>query len=470
MFLNTSTPPAKDKDEFISEKQITSANVEKNIIQCVQQSEEIGDEESVIETDNELNEAILTSSKTPHLKRLRRSIQSTNKRKKSFNDHYLNVKDEKNMSHASSPKTSQDITINNHSLARSFDDKLFSVNSPSVFSDASLHSPVTFVESSPILAKPATPKTQSSDTASSIMLTPLVLPPSYDEVIESCEKFEIFEHEFQKPFYSNPEDLTNKKEIGHTVLSIQGNKLTDCEEFQSVLIGDLKSLSDWRRKQLLNVRGPAVLNRYRNTQQIREYFATEKRIVITPQISAPSKHDSKLWLKAREIINNKYKDQQHTIRDEDDSPIKVRRQKVTMMFNDDEANGINDFDEDIDCSGRSLSLTPLTPVNCEIKDNKTAIDDKNCTPLSTKDFKINLTCKRRKHFSKSSKLSLMKKIKNISVKTIDSQLDCKLEEHKIKCIDSKNLIKSDLNQSLESSKYSHSGSTSLSSQCVSKFL
>lgn len=58
-----------------------------------------------------------------------------------------------------------------------------------------------------------------------VQLTPLNLPPSYDEVLASCVKLGIPEYEFQKPFYGNPDDITRVKEIGHIALHIPGNLL-----------------------------------------------------------------------------------------------------------------------------------------------------------------------------------------------------------------------------------------------------
>ncbi|XP_017480915.1 PREDICTED: DNA polymerase zeta catalytic subunit-like, partial [Rhagoletis zephyria] len=71
---------------------------------------------------------------------------------------------------------------------------------------------------SPLISEPA-----SSLSEHLVQLTPIHLPPTFDEVLASCVKLDIPEYEFQRPFYGNPDDITQLKEVGHIVLHIPGN-------------------------------------------------------------------------------------------------------------------------------------------------------------------------------------------------------------------------------------------------------
>ncbi|XP_011292459.1 DNA polymerase zeta catalytic subunit [Musca domestica] len=234
---------------------------------------------------------------------------------------------------------------------------------------------------------------------SEVILTPLDLPPTREEVLKGCEKLKLPEYEFQKPFYSNPDDVTKHKEIGFTILQINSNKLNDLEEFQSILGSDVKGLTLWRRQQLMRLGGPEMLTRYRNSQRVREYFANQTTVAIEPQMSAPSRQDAKLWLKARELLKLKgnlkeedAKEKMHNLAAEEDSPIKVRRQKVTMMLNAGGSDGDNDSDTSLNCSSMSLTLTPLTPGTPVVKEQSQINREinKSFTPVTTKLEKIPL--------------------------------------------------------------------------------
>lgn len=254
-----------------------------------------------------------------------------------------------------------------------------------------------------------------------VLLTPLDLPPTRDEVLKGSLKLKLPEYEFQQPFYSNPDDITKHKEIGFTVLQISSNKLNDVEEFQSILGNDVKGLAAWRRQQLARLGGPEMLTKYRNSQRIREYFATQKIISIEPQVNAPTRQDVKMWIKARELLKNKsglneetFDDREVTHQNQEDSPIKIRRQKVTMMLNNEGGDG--DSDSTLDCSSMSLSLTPLTPGTPATKD--TICEEsikKSFTPVTSKIERIpleRLNPLRRRHNRRVLKrVSLNQKLK-----------------------------------------------------------
>ncbi|XP_053962620.1 DNA polymerase zeta catalytic subunit isoform X2 [Anastrepha ludens] len=241
---------------------------------------------------------------------------------------------------------------------------------------------------------------KSEYTKHLVQLTPLNTPPSYDEVLASCEKLGIPEYEFQRPFYGNPNDITKLKEVGHIILHIPGNTLNDCNEFKSVLGDELRGLNEWRRRKLLAIGGPSALTTpsHRNSQRIREYFAEPRRVMMTPQMHPPTRQDAKLWLKARNLLSNGETSTQHRVNLEE-SPIKVRRQKISMILND--GTGEDD-EESILNSTNFITFTPPTPAANAEKSSKlrNVIKPENAT-------NEDLSMKSRK---RRSKLCLNKKL------------------------------------------------------------
>ncbi|KAH8372951.1 hypothetical protein KR009_008781 [Drosophila setifemur] len=323
--------------EHILEKKPECIDNPSKDVQFVESDDEVSDSETE-------SEPILTKlRKTPNLRRLRRSFRSEVLTKQ------LTPRAAGTPPSASqtTPQLSpQSIDSQTPELMRSFYEHSLIVNSPSVFSDT---------VDSPMMSVASTPPTPSSPKNQSFVIAPLELPPSYDEVLRGCQKLDIPKYEFQQPFYSNPADVSKVTEVGFLVLHIPGNKLNDCEPFQSIL-GNDRGLSALRRQQLIGIGGPAMLQRHRGEQRIREYFSSGERVVIEPAQSAPTRQEAKVWLKARELLRQR--DEQST-GEGIDSPIKIKRQKISMMLQadgGDGGSGDEDVGEALDCS---LSLTPL---------------------------------------------------------------------------------------------------------------
>uniref|UniRef100_A0A1B0A7J0 DNA polymerase zeta catalytic subunit n=1 Tax=Glossina pallidipes TaxID=7398 RepID=A0A1B0A7J0_GLOPL len=291
-----------------------------------------------------------------------------------------------------------------------------SMQSPSVFTQDS--SPVVSQNNCrpsimPLLALSNITKALLPISNDLVTITPVGSPPTREMVLAGCEKLHLPEHEFQQPFYGNPDDITKQKEVGYTVLRIPGNKLNDLKEFQSVLETDnIMGITAWRRNKLHEIGGLEMLNKHRTSLQIREYCADQKALTITPQLKAPTKHEVRLWLKAREFL--KGKEDIATVKLADiDSPIKIRRQKITMMFKADEGNASEDSDNSEDCPTHSLAMTPLTPLIDGKVANKTDDLGKIFTPV--------LTCIEDSESNSSKELKLKSLRKRLS-------LSCKLEE------------------------------------------
>ncbi|XP_020818110.1 DNA polymerase zeta catalytic subunit isoform X2 [Drosophila serrata] len=309
----------------------------------------LSDEEEIIGSDTETDKMPTKLRKTPNLRRLRNSFRS--ELTPSSNRAPPEIQTTPLMSQRSSESHTPE-------LMKSFYEHSLIVNSPSVFSDV-IESPL-MPAASP--TRPSTPK------KTSFVITPLELPPSYDEVVRGCRKLDIPEFEFQQPFYSDPADVSKVTEVGFLVLHIPGNKLNDCEPFQSVL-GNDRGLASFRRQQLIAIGGPAMLQRHRGEQRMREFFSSRQKIVVEPAQSAPTPQEAKVWLKAQEVLRQRGETVKTSA--DMDSPIKVKRQKITMMLQAEGGSGEEDAGEELDCS---LSLTPLsqakgkeTPISSKAK-------------------------------------------------------------------------------------------------------
>ncbi|XP_052841723.1 DNA polymerase zeta catalytic subunit isoform X1 [Drosophila gunungcola] len=301
-------------------------------------------DDEAIESDTESDTRVTKLRKTPNLRRLRRSFRSE-LLSQQVTPSSGRAQPDSHTTPEISPKSNENHTPE---LMRSFYEHSLIVNSPSVFSDI-LGSPSPMV----------------SSMSNSFVISPLELPPSYDEVVRGCGKLDIPEYEFQKPFYSKPADVSKVTEVGFLVLHIPGNKLNDCEPFQSVL-GNDRGLASWRRQQLIAIGGPAMLQRHRGEQRMREYFGSGQKVAIEPVQLAPTRQEAKVWLKAKELLRQR--EEPAMPADDIDSPIKIKRQKITMMLQaeaGDAASGDEDAGEDFNCS---LSLTPLSQAKGKAKD------------------------------------------------------------------------------------------------------
>ncbi|XP_037953294.1 DNA polymerase zeta catalytic subunit [Teleopsis dalmanni] len=390
--LNTSDQVKEKITEQLEHKEITN-NVR------FSGSSLTDSEEEILASDNEIETSFTKLRNTPNVKdlqpclntlnsilRKRRSLTSSlnvvNTTKSKNNDF---VDEQSSMPDPITPVSKVKITapcsnIRKSSKRNSLHMRL-SANSPSVFSN--LSSPVSSI-SSPSMAQICSPLTTKFNLSpgNTVIITPLELPPTYAETLEGCEKYDIKEYDYQNPYYSNPDDITKQKELGFLVLQIPGNKLNDLEEFQSIMGENLMGIAEWRRQKLVSIGGLNMLNSFRNTLRVREYFANNKSVIITPLLNPPLPYDAKIWLKARELMQNKKESVTEKMNFDEDSPIKIRRQKVTMMLN--EQTGGDDSDADLDCS-TSLTLTPLTPATPVDRNisKKSIRNDESTTPLTT---------------------------------------------------------------------------------------
>lgn len=86
-----------------------------------------------------------------------------------------------------------------------------------------------------------------------------------------------------------------------------------------------------------------------------------------------------MWLKARELLRQRQggADEDRVVSNDVDSPIKIKRQKITMMLNEADGDAASDDEAEISCS--DLTLTPMSQTQTPA--SKAASRE---TPLSSK--------------------------------------------------------------------------------------
>lgn len=156
---------------------------------------------------------------------------------------------------------------------------------------------------------------------SSIIITPAKDPPDPTKIL--LDDFDFPKCVHPSPFYSNPKDVTGKKEVGHNMLEIPRRRLCDLEDFKSVL---------FEKNQLKCQAGMKLV--------------CENTIVVYPQNDPPSFSDALNWLKASSGIEDDPP--------EIESPVKEKRERTLMVLELDD-----DIKEDLDAT--LVPATPTTP-------------------------------------------------------------------------------------------------------------
>lgn len=242
----------------------------------------------------------------------------------------------------------EDDDDDNNVMIQSFYEEMFNFDSPSpaINTPKSTLSPKAAVISTdndnistPILSKflecivsempEPEPKPNTIDTC---IIEPIEQPPNQSEINESFNSFEIPQVVNQTPFYSDPLDLTNatKKEIGQTMLQLNGVSINDCEDFKSQV--GIVGLNGWRKLAISNMiltvkSNPKKKTAIQSTNHMREFLASEKIRNIEPAINPPSSVEATAWLKARK------QKQKRLILNGNDS-VECKLQNKTIIEND----------------------------------------------------------------------------------------------------------------------------------------
>ncbi|KAG5682944.1 hypothetical protein PVAND_012261 [Polypedilum vanderplanki] len=206
--------------------------------------------------------------------------------------------------------------------------------------------------------------TQESTSSKTCIITPNIEPPDPKKVEETFFKYDITETTNKSAFYSNPKDVTGKKEIGNKILEIKGNRVSHCEDFKSVLF-DSSEFKKYQKKKIMFNLGYMP----KNSKSIYEMINNKSEVKIHPIIEPPTYEDAKNWLKS--TIKTKEQPLRPT-NIEEDSPIKVKREKtINVMKKEDNDDENIEESQDLD-----KTLIPETPNTCDFL-NMTVIQNSN---------------------------------------------------------------------------------------------
>lgn len=194
----------------------------------------------------------------------------------------------------------------------------------------------------------------------SCIATPVTITPTAECVLSDLINYDLPQVVSKTPFYSNCNDnVAHIKEVGNHIFQIPSS--SDCQSFESSLIET--GLNAWRRNIYTNIMSMDDKEKLQNksSDEIREFFAVQKRIVIVPSRSAPTVQQAKLWLRNK-------KDGRNDVREtmEVDSPIKVRREKAKIILENGDGDHEADDEENSECD-ISLSCSPDAVPSQELK-------------------------------------------------------------------------------------------------------
>ncbi|ETN59108.1 DNA polymerase zeta catalytic subunit [Anopheles darlingi] len=184
-----------------------------------------------------------------------------------------------------------------------------------------------------------TPMDDGEDAGANVWITPNTTAPTYAEALKAIETFEIPAVVNPTPFYSDPDDVSGKKEVGHTVLHIPGNSLNDVAEFRSSISGQV-SLNSLRYNNLKRIYGDdihEVLGSCPSGDRIKELLVSDALVHITPSDLPPSCADAKLWITAK--CRGRQSEENPTVdAPEMDSPVKVKKAETIMAIEQTQSN------------------------------------------------------------------------------------------------------------------------------------
>uniref|UniRef100_A0A8W7PL58 DNA-directed DNA polymerase family B exonuclease domain-containing protein n=1 Tax=Anopheles coluzzii TaxID=1518534 RepID=A0A8W7PL58_ANOCL len=215
--------------------------------------------------------------------------------------------------------------------------------------------------------------------------------PTRAEAQQAIDKFEIPAVINPTPFYSDPADVTGKKEVGHTVLHVGGNSLNDVEEFTSTIAG-LGSLKHLRYDKLQrtfgeninDVLGPVGANGP-SSDRMKELLASEGSVAITPSQLPPSRTEASEWIdnrcRKRSVDAAAAAAATKEGPADSDSPIKVKTVDTLMTVDD----------------GATPARLPAPKIDSESSLNLSVLvaNDGNAAPSASSTDKTNATMQER---------------------------------------------------------------------------
>lgn len=188
---------------------------------------------------------------------------------------------------------------------------------------------------------------------------PVSNPPTRAEILDSLQRFDLPEIKHQLPFYSNPEDVTRKIEVGNAVLKVLSNASVHCSPFQSSFNPLNISEVQYKTKKAL--------------------LMTSNTIVVTPAKEPPTRKEVEKWLIQKAQTKPK------------ETTVKAKKIKVKLPISQ----------EDKELSDDSISISPCSPESTSktvSEDSSESLSRSGSPVLGKKNKKIKL--RRRKACSK----------------------------------------------------------------------
>uniref|UniRef100_A0A4Y0BKG0 DNA polymerase zeta catalytic subunit n=1 Tax=Anopheles funestus TaxID=62324 RepID=A0A4Y0BKG0_ANOFN len=169
-----------------------------------------------------------------------------------------------------------------------------------------------------------------------LIITLAASAPTGEDAQRAIDQLEIPAVVNTTPFYSDPADVTGRKEVGHTVLNIAGNSLNDEQEFTSTIAG-LGSLKHLRYDNLQSTFGEAINDvlgpigsNGPSSERMKELVTSEECVVITPSELPPNRTEAANW------IGNRCRERQvdAVVSVDSDSPVRVKSVDTIMALDD----------------------------------------------------------------------------------------------------------------------------------------
>lgn len=190
---------------------------------------------------------------------------------------------------------------------------------------------------------------QNSSNTSCIVITPSSEPPDPLIVLDTLVEYDIPEIVNKAAFYSNPSDVTEKQQVGNRILEIRSDCLNDCDDYKSLLF-NTNRMKFYQSQKVSHSFG----FKSKNKKTTFESINSQSSMKIHPIGEPPTYDDAKQWLQS---FSDQGKDHKQEINNPDqESPIKVKREKTIMMLSVEKGANAEELSEDLD-----RTLVPQTP-------------------------------------------------------------------------------------------------------------
>lgn len=199
--------------------------------------------------------------------------------------HVSKVNDSFNLSYESSPDDK------NHGIMSFYNtSKIFDLSLDKSLEDGSVKNEVVDEIKNPKHEKyDATQIFSNFKDVNYVVLAPKIRPPSKKYIISTLEKYNIPKLRNPQVFYSDPNDVGDKVEIGQMILKLQSKSSRDQKAFDKVL--DSTSIEEWR--QLLFLQTNEMSEECSKPDDLRKLLSGNKQYILEPLRKPPTTNQLK---------------------------------------------------------------------------------------------------------------------------------------------------------------------------------